>query len=341
MSDWGNETADALRRRIQQLSTSQQMVLLLVVALVAVSALWASHVVHPSGLKAFLNALGTGLFVSAAFGAAQALITGHITFDLLRQNVVSEVERMRRDFATEVTDIVGRSNPRFLPQHVFRDTREPDKDFNKQISADLKQSNQFWFRGVSARYTAVRLFACPNASLDAHLVLPDIADARSLDARAGYLIRQGLENGSQSDVLRRIRKSATVGLVGLYFARQQCASLEILLTPNPSLDRVELYDSAVWVTLFSSVASGTRFPETLRFGKDSLLRSMQYEECRQLKQSSTVRKFEFPRHMTDLDFLRQYREMTGEDLSVEELAELAAEFERFKVDNLDKMRGDG
>jgi len=46
--------------------------------------LWAAALVHGGTWKEFLNAIATGLLVSAAFGIAQALITSRVAGELLR-----------------------------------------------------------------------------------------------------------------------------------------------------------------------------------------------------------------------------------------------------------------
>jgi hypothetical protein len=65
-----------------------QALLLSVVGLGATALLWAATLVHSQTWKEFLNAVATGLLVSAAFGIAQALITSKVSTELLRASVV-------------------------------------------------------------------------------------------------------------------------------------------------------------------------------------------------------------------------------------------------------------
>lgn len=314
------------------------MLLLAVVAGIAILLLWASSVQDKENTKSFLQAVGTGLLVSAAFGAAQSLITGHITFDLLRQSVSDQVERIRADFVTDVHNIVATGNLRFMPISVFRGTKEPDPEFNRTLNGDLVATSVFWFRGVSARYTASRLVATPNGNLEVRAILPDLGDNHSLDARADYLIRNELEVGKTKDeVVAKIRNDVAIGLMGLFQARHHCGSIELILTANPILDRVELFRETVWVTLFSSITAGTKFPETLRFSKQSIMYAMHEAECQQLRQSASLRTFRLTGRTTDAHFADIYQEITGAELTAEMRTNLINSFNEFKNQNSSKI----
>jgi|SRR5450755_2708515 ABC-type Co2+ transport system permease subunit len=95
-------------RLLKRLSRGMQALLLSVVALGATVLLWAATRVHAGTWKEFLNAIATGLLVSAAFGIAQALITGRVASELLRASVVEEVSRS-----------LAQSNNAFFPTNEF------------------------------------------------------------------------------------------------------------------------------------------------------------------------------------------------------------------------------
>jgi hypothetical protein len=85
-----SSTADSLLKR---LSRGMQALLLTVVALGATVLLWSATLIPSGTWKEFLNAIATGLLVSAAFGIAQTLITSRVATELLRSSVVEEVSR--------------------------------------------------------------------------------------------------------------------------------------------------------------------------------------------------------------------------------------------------------
>src|ERR1700733_2681605 len=136
-------TANSLLKR---LSRGMQALLLSVVALGATALLWAATNLHSATWKEFLNAVATGLLVSATFGIAQALITSRVSAELLRASVVEEVNRS-----------LAQSNHAYFPSNQFPASRTPDMLYNSRLTQDLENSSTFWFRGFSGRHTAARL----------------------------------------------------------------------------------------------------------------------------------------------------------------------------------------
>ncbi len=135
--------ANALLKR---LSRGMQALLLSVVALGATGLLWTATLVPSKTWKEFLNAVATGLLVSAAFGIAQALITSKVATEMLRTSVVEEVSRS-----------LALSSNAYYPMTEFSASSEPDPQFNILLNQDLARSSTFWFRGMSGRYAAARL----------------------------------------------------------------------------------------------------------------------------------------------------------------------------------------
>ncbi len=296
-----------------------QALLLTVVTLVAVGLLWWASALHASAGKDFLNAVATGLLVSAAFGVAQSLVTGRITAELLRTSVVDEVSRSLSDL-----------NNTYYPTHEFEASVEPSVTFNQMLTTDLNESSVFWFRGVSARYTAVRLELNTNANLQANLILPDLAVATSIDGRVDYLYRQGVYPGKTVEEIRStVDREIRLGLVGLMEACRRCSSIQLMLTPTPLLDRYEIFRNAIWVTMFSAKGTGLVFPRTLRFQDHSVIYRMQEAECLQTRHHPGVRVLEIPRASSSQDFIDFYEVVTGSRVSVQEMTELRERYREF------------
>lgn len=304
---------------LKRLSRGMQALLLSVVALLAAVLLWAATQVESGTWKEFLNAIATGLLVSAAFGIAQALVTSHVSAELLRASVVEEVSRS-----------LAQSSNAYYPTNEYPASRAPDPLFNSQLSGDLRGSSTFWFRGFSARYAAARLSFNQNVSLQAHLILPDPRLVGTLEGRIDYAIRHKVyPNLDRNGILAKVKKDILLGITGLFEARHNCAIVELILTPTPLLDRYEIFRDAIWVTLYSDPGQGTKFPRTLRFPASSVMYLMQQADCLQTRNHPSSRVISFPRTLSDEGVLGMFKEITGEMLTPEDHQALKAEFREF------------
>jgi hypothetical protein len=309
-------TANGLLKR---LSRGMQSLLLSVVALGATVLLWAATTVHSATWKEFLNAIATGLLVSAAFGIAQALITSRVSGELLRASVVEEVNRS-----------LAQSNNAYFPSHEFPPSSTPDTPYNSRLTQDLENSSTFWFRGFSGRHTAARLALNHRVSLQVHLILPDPRIAGTLEGRIDYAIRNELYPGLTVDGIRNeVKRDIALGLVGLFGACHRCSLMELILTPMPLLDRYEIFRDAIWVTLYSDPGQGMKFPRALRFPASSVMYLMQQADCLQTRNHPSSRLIQFPRSLAEADMLRMFEDITGESLTRAELEMLTSDFRRF------------
>lgn len=314
-----SEVSVTANRLLKRLSRGMQALLLTVVALGATVLLWAATQVRQPTWKEFLNAIATGLLVSAAFGIAQALITSRVAAEMLRASVVEEVSRS-----------LAESNNAYFPSNEFPATKAPGVLFNSLLTRDLEKSTTFWFRGVSSRITAARLALNQNASLQAHIILPDPISPGTLEGRIDYAIRHEIYPGLDRQAIRsRIKHNISLGLVGLLDACHRCAIMELILTPMPLLDRYEIFRDAIWVTLYSDPGQGTKFPRTLRFPASSVMYLIQQADCLQTRNHPSARLIEFPRSLNDDDMLEKLNEITGETLTKDDLVRLTAEFKEF------------
>jgi len=308
-------TANSLLKR---LTRGMQALLLSVVALGATVLLWAATLVPSQTWKEFLNAIATGLLVSAAFGIAQTLVTNKVTTEMLRTSVMEQV-----------SDSLAKSSNIYYPTDEFSASSVPDPQFNIRLNEDLADSPTFWFRGMSGRYTAARLALNLNVRLQAYLILPDPKVSGTLEGRIDYAIRNDLYHGLHRDEIReKIQRDINLGIVGLFEASHRCASLELILTPMPVLDRYEIFHNAIWVTLFSDPGKGTAFPRTLRFSALSIMYLMQYADCLQVKNHPSSRLIQ-PRTISETEIISKFNEITGQSITKEEYIDLTKDFHSF------------
>ena len=318
MAEW-NTTANNMLKR---LSRGMQSLLLAVVALGATVLLWAATLVRSGTWKEFLNAVATGLLVSAAFGIAQALITSRVSTEMLRASVVEEVSRS-----------LAESNNAFFPANEFPASTSPDPLFNALLTQDLENSSTFWFRGLSGRYAAARLSFNQNVSLQAHLILPDPKTPGTFEGRVDYAFRNKIYPELDLNGIRsKIKRDIAMGMIGFFDACRKCAITELILTPMPLLDRYEIFRDAIWVTLYSSPGQGTKFPRTLRFSATSVMYLMQQADCLQTRSHPSARLIQFPRFMTSTDMLELFTDITGDKITQDEYDRLLVDFRTFADD---------
>jgi hypothetical protein len=195
-----SDVTGTANRLLKRLSRGMQALLLSVVALGATVLLWTATLIHSVTWKEFLNAIATGLLVSAAFGIAQALITSRVATELLRASVVEEVSRS-----------LAQSNNAYYPANEFPASTAPDPLFNSRLTQDLENSSTFWFRGLSARYAAARLALNQNVSLQAHFILPDPKIAGTFEGRVDYAVRHQIYPDLDIDGIRgKIKRDVTL-----------------------------------------------------------------------------------------------------------------------------------
>ncbi|MFF7068113.1 hypothetical protein [Streptomyces pseudovenezuelae] len=293
-----------------------QILLLVCSLLVSLITIWVGSQLS-SGWREGANAIGLGLLVSAVFGMAQSVVTDPISKEILRQSITEEVRGALTHLHTS-----------YIPTHEFPPSDQPGIGFNALMTEDLHASSTYWYRGIHTKFCAARFSMLRSSNLQAHLILPDPTVPHSLDARSEYRVAQASES---SLTLQEIRESTLrsiwAGLVGLFLVRNKCGSIEVLLVSTPSLDRFEIFQNSAWVTLFSDMDQGTRFPRAMRFPHESLIYRMQEAECLAIRRSPTTRRFEISRTTTEEEFVSLFSALTGQDLTPELLTELRTNYE--------------
>jgi hypothetical protein len=313
---------------LARLSRAMQIVLLLTIFLLSIALYWISTSIKKPDESAFLTAIATGLLVSAAFGLAQTFITGRVTSELLRASVVSEVRTSLYSSAQE-----------FYPTIDIPASATPNLDFNRILMQDLKDSTVYWFRGISARFTAVRLSINTNPNLQANLILPDVCQPYALDGRITYAYRHNLHPGETLDQIReRTMQEVVLGIVGALEARPRCFGIQLLLTPDPALDRYEIFRDSAWVTLYSGKGTGTMFPRTLRFSNESITYRAQEVECLHTREHPATRIIDIPRNLSLTEKVALVEQILGVRFSEELYIEANRKFDNFAKQFRDEIK---
>ncbi|PWW56962.1 hypothetical protein DFQ13_110164 [Actinokineospora spheciospongiae] len=326
--------ADAGRLRthaIQDMFWTRTGLLLSVLLVVSGLSTWAAGSIDAGTPKNLLTALGTGTFVSAVIGFGQTLITASAAQRAMVTPLVEESRKALRELSDEYRSL----NAEFFPTHVFEATTDPDPAFNALMMRDLGGTRQFLFRGFSGRYAAVRLLLA-HAEWEVRAVVADPRARGSVTGRARHKLRhKGADADYETEyerVQEALHEEIRIGLVGLFLARGRCTSIEVTAVADPPLDRLEMFDDSVWVTLYSSVSgSQSLYPRSLRFSEGSFLYGMQRAEFARLHATDGARFVITPETTRD-EFLAHFAAVTGEQPTEERFRELAERFHAFRRD---------
>ncbi|MFD9892203.1 hypothetical protein ACFWY9_22905 [Amycolatopsis sp. NPDC059027] len=278
--------------------------------------------------KTLLTSLGNGTLISAVVGFGQTLITASASQRALVTPVIEESRRAMEDLSAEYRSL----NKEFFPTHVFEATTDPDPAFNRVLMTDLDATRQYFFRGFSGRHAAARLLLS-RTERELRAVIADPRDAGAISGRARYLLRREAGGVDLEDIQSRLDEEIHIGLAGLFLARSRCAQVDITVIADPPLDRLEMFDDSVWVTLYSDIRGATKlYPRTLRFTAGSFLYNMERAEFLRVSQARSGRQFRITPATTRADFLALFEKITGSALTPEHFRELEDKFHAFRAE---------
>ena len=157
----------------------------------------------------------------------------------------------------------------------------------------------------------------------------DPSDRNAISGRAAYLLRYA--DGDYEAVRAELHQEICIGLVGLYLARSRCSRIDITIMARPPLDRVEIFDESVWVTLFSDAAGATTlYPRTLRFSRNSFIYDKERTEFLQIANSRTGRHVVFQPDTSHQEFISMFEKITGAPLTEDAYSALEDRFGSFR-----------
>lgn len=311
---------------IRELFWTRTGLLLLILVLTGGSSLTVSNSLSTGVPKEILLALGTGTLISSIVGFVQTLVTASATQRAMVTPLIEENRRALQELSAEYRSL----NYEFFPTHVFDPSDEPDPGFNQQLMKDLNDARQYFFRGFAARHAAVRLLLS-RGERELRAVVADPTERSAISGRARYLAQQEGVDADIESIQARLHEEICIGLVGLYLARSHCARTDITMIADPPLDRVEMFDESVWITLYSDNAAGSSlYPRTLRFSEGSFIYNMERAEFARLAGVRSARRMIITPDMDRRDFAAGYELVTGTRLTARQFTELADKFHCFR-----------
>jgi hypothetical protein len=306
---------------VQEIFWTRTGLLLLILVVVSGLTMIVSANLDPGVGKNLVTALATGTLVSAIVGFGQTLITATATQRAMLTPLIDESRQALRDLADEYRSM----NREFFPTHVFEPTAEPDPAFNRLMMQDLRNTRQYLFRGFSGRHAAARLLLS-KSEWEFRAV---VADPSGISGRARYLIRHSPTTIDEDTIQARLHEEIRMGLVGLYLARSRCSRMEVTVISDPPVDRLEIFDDSVWVTLYSDPHGPAEYPRTLRFSEGSFIYNMERAEFVRISASRHAHHLVITPDMTRQEFIAQYEKVTNSPLTEEQLLELTTQFSDF------------
>ncbi|HWM01862.1 MAG TPA: hypothetical protein VNP92_05945 [Actinophytocola sp.] len=317
--------AKGLRKNpIQEIFWTRTGLLLLILLVTSGVAMIATSSMAPGVAKNLLTAVATGTMVSAIVGFGQTLITASATQRAMLTPLIDESRQALRDLSAEYRSM----NREFFPTHVFEPTADPDPAFNRLMMQDLQLTRQYLFRGFSGRHAAARLLLS-KAEWEFRAVVADPRNMSGISGRARYLIRHSAADVDYETIHDRLHAEIRIGLVGLYLARSRCTRMEVTVISDPPIDRLEIFDDSVWVTLYSDARATTEFPRTLRFSEGSFIYNMERAEFGRISASPHAQHLVIRPDTTREEFLKGFHKVTGTPLTEEQFLELNTEFHTF------------
>lgn len=311
---------------VQEIFWTRTGLLLLILLVVSGVAMIVSSGMAAGTARNLVTSVATGTLVSAVVGFCQTLITASATQRAMLTPLIHESRQALRDLSAEYRSM----NREFFPTHVFEPTAEPDPAFNRLMMADLRDTRQYLFRGFSGRHAAARLLLS-KAEWEFRAVIADPRSLSGVVGRARYLIRQA-DAGSAADhdaVQARLQQEIRMGLVGLYLARSRCSRMELTVIADPPVDRVEIFDGSVWVTLYSDPRATNEYPRSLRFSEGSFIYAMERAEFARISASPHAERLTIRPDTTREEFRRQFQRITGSALTGKQFAGLCEQFHEF------------
>jgi hypothetical protein len=310
---------------IKEIFWTRTGLLLLILVVTAGTALTVSTTMPPGTGKNLVVALGTGTMIAALVGFAQTLVTASATHRAMVTPLIEENRRALEELSSEYRSL----NREFFPTHVFEPTDDPDPGFNHLLMHNLQHTRQYFFRGFSGRHAAARLLHS-RGERELRAVVADPTERSAIGGRARYLIRHEGVDADTEEIEAQLNDEIYVGLVGLYLARSHCSRIDITMISDPPLDRIEMFDDSVWITLYSDAgAGGNLYPRTLRFSEGSFIYNMERVEFARLSTSRHARHVRLTSDTTRQDFLTQFEEVTGSRLTTSQFGALEDRFRGF------------
>lgn len=291
------ENSSSYVRLLRQLYFNRTGVLFLLMAIVSILMLIESARTK-GNISQFWLALGAATVATTGYSFVQVLLTTRQFNNFLSDSIKIDIQQAVADTLLSLQD-------KYLPVATYPGLDTPNPRFNSDLNACLSSSAHYLFRGLSARYAVVRLAQLPRAPRDVKIIMADPTKPAAVDFRAR---RDAGSGGDQefNQAKKAIIDGIHMAIAGAYLNRRKFNNIELILTPIPHVDRVEICDNAIFVARFSEdEEASSKFPSSMRFGRESLIYQMFIQDCNNVLSSPYVTRFDLPGSLTEEGFLEK------------------------------------
>lgn len=334
----GSNSAQSLLR---ELYLNKNGIALLVAVLVSLALLAgganASGVTHT-----VVTGLGTSLLASAVFAALFLLFVSGTENRLLRATINGVSDRVVEQAAIQLRSAVGKQaeemtdrvvaqvreqQQRYVPVDVYEERDNFSHRFNLDLTRDLERTSRYVYYGLTGKYVGARLLSIDHRISDVRVVIGDPRTPAAIFTRKRH---EGLAQGN-GEIRTALVKQVDQCIIGLFNARHRHEHISLYVTAAPNYDRVEITDTAAYLTLFTTQENRpNRYPETLRFSSDATFYQMMLRDGFRAANAPGVEPFVISEGTTEDDLMRFYERAFDRPLSPVDLSELKRQFDLFK-----------
>jgi hypothetical protein len=280
---------------------------------------------HTTPLREKVTEVGAGLAASIIFALIYTVLANREYSELIRTEIASQLA----DHLSIILHQITQLNQLYLPTDRYAAVQSFDARFNRDLTRDLSNSKYYFFRGTSAKYVPARLLHSNHRLEDVKVLMVDPRDRDALNSRAQDLQRRPAHaHQNFSAIEHRIRKEILTSLIALFDCRR-VVQVEIAFAVGTSTLRVELFDSALYLSLYQSADSRRNtHPDTVRYGRDSQQYEIYRDECRRQFQRGTLGRT-FTARDDDADLLKYLSSLNFDNIDAAELTRLRTEHKTF------------
>jgi hypothetical protein len=322
-----------LRKRQQKIYRYAFWLALCVTLLVAFILLYFGYRVE-SPYKEQFYSISTNLLSSIIFAIIFTFLANKELLNLLKD----EINESRTLIVESVVNDVNHHFAAYNPSGTYLPTAGIDTVFNADITSDLKVSAFYFFRGVSAKYVAVRAISSSRSLGILKVMILDPKDNRSITLRArDRSLNPKYSNKSMNELIEGIRHELYMSIVSLYDCRY-LAPVEIAYGVGTSVLRLEIFDEAMYMSLYhTSKSVPLNFPETIRYKKQSVLYDMfRMDSFREFELSENRIKFDNSTNESVL--LNHLADMGMSNVSIAAVNDFRDEYAKFSDDFIRKSK---
>jgi hypothetical protein len=218
---------------------------------------------------------GTSLFATIVYAILHVALVAPEQFRQLQlaaytytstfDNRTGETHRLTREMSESLKLLRSEIKDLEFKPFVYPGSRLPDPLLNKDISSRLELSDKYTFVGLTGTFTVGRLKAMARESRirEVTIVLADPSNPTAVSKRIASEAGRPDTLGDTTDMIFQ-------AVVGAYDVRRRFNRLTLSFVDPPPLDRYEIFDDCIFLSLFGdALSTGYRFPRTYRYDNTS------------------------------------------------------------------------